>query len=94
MKACSSAVSAGAFADRSFGQSGPPVKSSPSHQTVPASSASRSVVDMGGSIRLKTSRNRFEIRTRRKGRMFRRTCGTNRAHSVAFHQVAPSPKSV
>ena len=76
MNACSSAESAGAFAESSLFQSGPPVNSSPSHQTVPASSASRSVRDIGGSIRLKTSRKRLEISTRRSGRMFSRTCGT------------------
>ncbi len=43
-------VSTGAFADMSFCQSGPPVNNSPSHHTVPASSASRSVADMDGSI--------------------------------------------
>ena len=57
MNACSSAVSCGAFADSSFGQSGLPVKSSPSHQTVPASSASRSVSDIVGSMRRYTIRN-------------------------------------
>ena len=50
-KACSSAVSCGAFAPSSFDQSGLPVKSSPSHHTVPASSASRSVSDIEGSMR-------------------------------------------
>ena len=44
--ACSAAVSAGAFADMSFCQFGPPVNNSPSHHTVPASSASRSVDDI------------------------------------------------
>ena len=47
--ACSSSVSAGAGSARSFCQFGRPLKSSPSHHTVPASSASRSVWDMGGS---------------------------------------------
>src|SRR5438477_11611886 len=47
-KAFSSSVSvAGAFAS-SFNQSGLPVKRSASHQTSPASSASRSVSDIGG----------------------------------------------
>src|SRR6185312_15237720 len=47
--ACSSAVSvAGAFASN-FDQSGLPVKRSASHQTSPASSASRSVSDIDGS---------------------------------------------
>ncbi len=47
--ACSSAVSVGTFADMSFCQSGPPVNNSPSHHTVPASKASRSVADIDGS---------------------------------------------
>ena len=51
MNACSSAVSCGGVADSSFSQSGPPVNSSPSHQTVPASSASCSVCDIDGSMR-------------------------------------------
>src|ERR1700732_215705 len=47
-KACSSGVSvAGALAS-SFDQSGLPVKRSASHQTSPASSASRSVSDIAG----------------------------------------------
>src|SRR6202165_3919546 len=47
-KALSSSVSvAGAYAS-SFDQSGLPVKRSASHQTSPASSASRSVSDIGG----------------------------------------------
>jgi hypothetical protein len=49
-KACSAAVSVGTFADISFCQSGPPVNNSPSHHTVPASKASRSVADIDGSI--------------------------------------------
>jgi hypothetical protein len=49
-KACSAGVSTGTFADMSFAQSGPPVNNSPSHHTVPASNASRSVLDIGGSI--------------------------------------------
>ncbi len=44
----SSAVSAGRGAARSLRQSGLPENSSPSHQTVPASIASRSVCDIGG----------------------------------------------
>ena len=51
-KACSSAESCGGAASSSFFQFGSPVNSSPSHHTVPASSASRSVDDIGGSIRL------------------------------------------
>jgi hypothetical protein len=57
MNACSSAVSLGACADRSLFQSGRPVNSSPSHHTVPASSASRSVSDIDGSRRRYVRRN-------------------------------------
>ena len=46
--AASAAESFGAFAESSFDQRGAPVKSSPSHHTVPASSASFSVCDMVG----------------------------------------------
>ncbi len=49
MNACSSALSCGGLADRSFRQLGAPVNSSPSHHTVPASSASFSVCDIEGS---------------------------------------------
>ena len=94
MKACSSGDSAGAFAESSLFQSGPPLNSSPSHQTVPASRASRSVLDIGGSMRLKTSRKRFEISTRRSGRMLSRTCGMNSTQSIAFHHAAPAPENV
>ena len=48
-KRCSSAVSVGDGVASSCCQSGRPEKSSPSHQTVPASIASRSVCDIGGS---------------------------------------------
>ena len=47
-KRCSSAVSVGCGVARSLDQSGRPEKRSPSHHTVPASSASRSVCDIGG----------------------------------------------
>jgi hypothetical protein len=52
MKACSSPVSCGARAANNFSNFGLPVNSSPSHQTVPASSASFSVCDMVGSRRM------------------------------------------
>ena len=48
IKACSSSVSAGLPACRSVDQFGLPLKSSPSHQTVPASMASFSVCDNAG----------------------------------------------
>ena len=52
MKACSSAVSCGALLANNFSNFGLPVNSSPSHHTVPASSASFSVCDMEGSMRM------------------------------------------
>ena len=69
-KACSSAVRAGAFAGSSLRQSGPPVNSSPSHQTVPASSASRSVADIDGSSSDRSCRNGRVISAMRSGRTF------------------------
>src|ERR1700742_4158301 len=48
-KAFSSSVSVAGGLDNSFAQSGLPVKRSASHQTSPASSASRSVSDIDGS---------------------------------------------
>src|SRR5579872_2022954 len=48
-KAFSSSVSVAGGLDKSFAQSGLPVKRSASHQTSPASSASRSVSDIDGS---------------------------------------------
>src|ERR1700681_3603727 len=47
-KASSSAVSVAGLVASSFDQSGLPVNRSPSHQTSPASSASRSVSDIAG----------------------------------------------
>ena len=47
--ACSSALSVGALISCSLFQSGLPLNSSASHQTVPASSASFSVCDIAGS---------------------------------------------
>src|ERR1700742_1291101 len=48
-KACSSSVSLAGANAKSFDQSGLPVKRSASHQTSPASNASRSVSDIDGS---------------------------------------------
>jgi len=47
-KCCSSAVSCARGSDTSADHAGRPEKSSPSQPTVPASSASRSVCDIGG----------------------------------------------
>ena len=65
-KACSSAVRvAGALAS-SFDQSGLPVKRSASHQTSPASSASRSVSDIGGSTPRAQEKIGLVMKSRRK----------------------------
>ena len=52
MKACSSAVSCGTLLANNFSNRGLPLNSSPSHHTVPASSASFSVCDMEGNMRM------------------------------------------
>src|ERR1019366_8053182 len=64
--ACSSGVSvAGALAS-SFDQSGLPVNRSASHQTSPASSASRSVSDMVGSTPCAQEKIGLVMKSRRK----------------------------
>src|ERR1700720_2024722 len=65
-KACSSGVSvAGALAS-SFDQSGLPVKRSASHQTSPASSASRSVSDIAGNTPRAQEKIGLVMKSRRK----------------------------
>src|ERR1700680_4124298 len=67
-KAFSSAVSvAGAFAS-SFDQSGLPVKRSASHQTSPASSASRSVSDIAGNTPRAQEKIGLVMKSRRKAK--------------------------
>src|ERR1700710_3260127 len=67
-KACSSAVSvAGALASN-FDQSGLPVNRSASHQTSPASSASRSVSDMVGNTPLAQAKIGLVMMLRRNGK--------------------------
>ena len=51
MNALSAAESCGGLAASSFSHFGAPVNSSPSHHTVPASSASFSVCDIAGRSR-------------------------------------------
>src|SRR5690606_27714782 len=66
MKACSSGLSvAGGIARSSF-QSGLPLKIAPSHQTVPASIASRSVSEIGGIRRDAQRKMGRDKRSRRK----------------------------
>src|SRR6201999_4507447 len=65
-KVCSSALKvAGALAS-SFDQSGSPVKRSASHQTSPASSASRSVSDIDGNTPRAQEKNGFVMKSRGK----------------------------
>src|SRR5665213_3838622 len=65
-KACSSSVKvAGALASN-FDQSGSPVKRSASHQTSPASSASRSVSDIAGSTPWAQEKIGLVMKSRRK----------------------------
>ena len=88
MNACSSAVSLGACADRSLFQSGRPVNSSPSHHTVPASSASRSVSDIVGSMRRYVFRNGLVMKRSRKASTLSSAMAPNTSHNVASHGVA------
>src|SRR6201981_4154229 len=65
-KAFSSAVSAAGACFKSFDQSGLPVKRSASHQTSPASSASRSVSDICGKTPRAQEKIGFVVVSRRK----------------------------
>src|SRR6266536_120966 len=65
-KALSSSVSVAGALAKSFDQSGSPVKRSASHQTSPASSASRSVSDIGGSTPRAKEKIGFVMKSRRK----------------------------
>ena len=91
--ACSALVSTGGFADMSFCQFGPPVNNSPSHQTVPASSASRSVEDMAGSsLRYFFMKGRVNRRIR-SGRTLNRNRSAKGTESAAFHPVGAAPSA-
>ena len=76
-KACSSAVNLAGAILSSFDQSGLPVKRSASHQTSPASNASRSVSDIAGSTPRAQEKIGFVRVSRRKlmaDLMHRRGC--------------------
>src|SRR5215831_18090039 len=64
--ALSSSVSVAGGWLNSFDQSGLPVKRSASHQASPASSASRSVSDIGGNTLRAHEKIGFEMKSRRK----------------------------
>ena len=83
-KRCSSAVSAGAGIASSFCQSGRPEKSSPSHHTVPASIASRSVCDIGG-ITLRKTPNSGVADERAAQRRHQHRHGEEREHRGEQH---------
>ena len=89
-KAFSSSVSVAGAVASSFDQSGLPVKRSASHQTSPASSASRSVSDIVGNTPCAQEKIGLVMKSRRKlmaitsglrgrRRTFSRTCGWRRA---------------
>src|SRR5581483_2399688 len=65
-KAFSSSVRVAGGLDKSFAQSGLPVKRSASHQTSPASSASRSVSDIDGSTPRAQEKIGLVMKSRRK----------------------------
>ncbi|MHC2193055.1 hypothetical protein ACVJF1_005688 [Bradyrhizobium diazoefficiens] len=65
-KACSSSVRVACGTFSSFAQSGLPVNRSASHQTSPASSASRSVSDIAGSTPRAQEKIGFVMVSRRK----------------------------
>src|SRR6267378_7918647 len=65
-KACSSGVSVAGAVASSFDQSGLPVKRSASHQTSPASSASRSVSDIDGNTPRAQEKIGLVMNSRRK----------------------------
>src|SRR5688500_4033028 len=67
MNACSSGDRRGTLADSNLLHFGAPVNSWPSHHTVPASSASRSVCDMGGSNLMYAFRKRRLMGALRSG---------------------------
>src|SRR5690606_18760620 len=93
-KACSSSVSRGAGRRSSFDQSGAPEKSSPSHHTLPASSASCSVRDIDGSMRRYTASSLRLICSRRKLSTFNAASAANTIQSSSCHRTGPSPAKV
>ena len=94
MKACSSSDSFGAGLDISRCQFGMPENNSPSHQTLPASSASRSVSDIDGNMLRYTSSAGRVIFSRRSSVKFRSAMTPNASHRSASHKNEPSPKAL
>ena len=83
--ACSSSVYRGAGKVVSLLQSGRPLNNSPSHQTVPASSASLSVSEIDGKIDRYIFSSGEVIRFRRKAGIFNAIRPANAIHSRNFH---------
>src|SRR6266550_3478261 len=90
-KCCSSGVSEGGGTARSLAQFGRPEKSSASHQTVPASMASRSVCDIGGITLRNTARTRSLTSERRsRVRLSTTATSTNAAERTPLIQTGKS----
>jgi hypothetical protein len=86
-KCCSSGRSIGAGASSNVRHSGRPEKSSPSHQTVPASIASRSVCDIGGNTLRNAESTASLISLRRRiGTLSGMASSTNRTPSASASQ--------
>ena len=77
-KACSSGVKVAGAVASSFDQSGLPVNRSASHQTSPASSASRSVSDIAGSTPRAQEKIGLVMKSRRKELMAMSSCSMRR----------------
>jgi hypothetical protein len=86
-------VSAGGFADINFCQFGAPLNNSPSHQTVPASNASRAVADIDGSKRRYFLRNGRVMRPMRRGLTFSRSMRPAGTDTTTFHHPAAAPNT-
>ncbi|MCY3729983.1 MAG: hypothetical protein OXF98_01460 [Rhodospirillaceae bacterium] len=88
--ACSSSVSAGGGSAASVSQSGMPENSCPSHHTLPASSASRSVSESDGSMSRNASRTGALMRSRRSDSTFSSASAANASHSRTISSVMPA----
>ena len=88
---CSSWFNRGCGVASSFSHAGFPLNSSPSHQTVPASSASCSVCETFGNTRRNQSSNRSEIRLRRNAGMSVITAAPTSAIQARVVTIAPAP---
>ena len=92
--ACSSADSCGGLAASSFSQRGAPVNSSPSHHTVPASSASFSVCDIEGSSFRYAFMNGRVISALRSGRTLSSQRAASSTPRKPFQMPAGAPSQL